>query len=108
MGKVVDLSPRLPNSGITANHEGVSVRVVYIGKKRMTRSFFSQIRLATPEPKTLPEKRLGWVQSRDGPRLLFEDGEGNLRRMNLRAWGITRPDGSWIPATEVLPQLFIA
>jgi hypothetical protein len=104
MGTIVDIAPRLPGS-ITVSSEVVSVRVLNVGKRKMTRGFFNQIPVAKAE--AWPERRLGWVETTKGPFLIYEDEQGRLRRMNIAAWGRTDPDGTRVPATEFTPQVFI-
>jgi hypothetical protein len=104
MSNVVDIAPRLPG-GIAANSEVVSVRVLHVGKRKMTRGFFNQIPVAKAE--AWPERRLGWVETAKGPFLIYEDDQGRLRRMNIGLWGRTEADGTRTPATDFTPQVFI-
>ena len=104
MGTVVDIAPHLPG-GITADHQGVHVRVLNVGKRKMTRTFFNQIPIAKAE--AWPERRLGWVETTKGPFLIYADQQGRLRRMNITGWGRTEADGTRTPATEFTPQVFI-
>lgn len=103
MGKVISL-PVSQSGEINVKTETISVRVIHVGTKKMTRSFFNQIPVARPEK--WPQMRLGWVQT-NIPVLIYQDEEGRLRRMDITNWGIWKDGKCTKRATEYTPQIFI-
>jgi len=84
----------------------ITIRVVQVDGHKMTKATFRQIQNIRLEKWPGNEKILGWVND-DGPNIIFVE-DGKLLRASITNWHQKLADGTQIPMSESLEQLFIA
>lgn len=102
MTNVIDIQSKI-SGNVQAKTGAITVRVLQVDGKKMTKSFFRQIPPVHLEK--WPARYLGWVQDR-GPWLLWADQNGRLKRSNISRWRTERGTGD--PVTDIFPQLYLS
>lgn len=84
----------------------ITIKVVQVNGHKMTKATFRQIQCRHLQEWPGDENIIGWVKDRV-PQIIWTEN-GKLFRASVENWETTLKNGTRIPVTERLEQLFIA
>lgn len=105
MSRVIPFSRKRPKT-IDVHRGTVTVCVLRLDGKRMTRAMFRQIPVVKLESWPDRYSVLGWVNDDRGPWAIWSR-DGQLVRSDIHGWGRAGADGRREPVTDYLRQVYL-